>query len=256
MFDIKSLDVSCFQPHGESFYIDKKLSSNQKIFKYTTISNLLMLLGYRDGKGKLYITQRNNFSDRREKGEFYDRKNHFYRFNVVNEKPSEQTLNSWKYRDKQIKESCELYTSCWTCKEEEDFLMWKAYGGTDFGIRIGTTIEKVVQSVDFSTFNIYCSKMRYGKEKPIYEVIDAMFYKTNYYKGEEELRFYLIEKEQDKERRNSMLFTVSPQIMIEEVILSPFAKIEMVEITQEFLLQKYSYLKDKIIASKIMEYQK
>lgn len=66
-----------------------------------------------------------------------------------------------------------------------------------------------------------------------------MFYKTDFYKGEEELRFYLIEKELDKERRNFIHFTVIPQIMIEEVILSPFAKIEMVDNTRVLVTKKW-----------------
>ena len=247
MFDINSIDISTFISYKRNVFIRKGFSENSKIFKYITKYEYFEDLLKSD---TLYINKRNSFSDRRERGELYNKKFHFYRFSVANEKVSERVLEEWTYKDKQIKEACKLHTSCWTKKKEEDFLMWKAYSGRD-GVRIETTIGKLVNSLsDVLNNTLFCGDMEYGKEKPFYEVVDSMFYKTPYYKNEEEFRVYIIE---EKESADSIRLEISPIHMIEKVILSPFLPIDDAKSKIKALQEKYNFLENKVSISEIIE---
>lgn len=249
MFDTNSIDNSKFDSYKGNIFIGKGLSIKTKIFRYTSFTNLLTILE----EGKLFINLRSNFSDRREKGEFYNSKLLFSRFSVANEKTDEETLKEWSYKDAQIRAACKLPTSCWTTKAEEDFLMWSAYAKNEDGVRIETTIEKLIGSPIFFEGILYCDNIKYGKEKPLYEVGESMFYKTNFYKGEEEFRFYVIEK---NIKMNSVFLDVNPLEMIQEIILSPFLPIKIAKVKIEMLQEKYRFLNDKIRISNIMEYKK
>lgn len=250
MFDISSIDISAFLSYEENIFIKNGLQKSTKIFKYIRKYEYFEKLLE---SNVLYINKRNSFSDRRERGEFYDKKSHFYRFSVAGEKVPESTLNEWRYKDRHIKEACELHTSCWTTKKEEDFLMWNAYSEWD-GVRIETTIEKLVNSfTDISNYSLYCGNMEYGKEKPLYEVIDSMFYKTLYYKNEEEFRVYIIEK---NESVGSIQLEISPIHMIDKVILSPFLSIDDAKSRIRTLQEKYRFLENKVGLSEIIEDKK
>lgn len=252
MFDVNSIDRSTFFLQEENVFIKEGLSLKTKIFRYTSFDNLQKILEDK----KFRLSNRNTFSDRREKGEFYDSKLHFYRFSVAGEQADEKTLKEWGYKNAQIRKACELPTSCWTTKKDEDFLLWKAYTEGETGVRIETTIEKLIGSLqNLSQLALYCAKMEYGKEKPFYEVMESMFFKTHFYRSEEEFRLYVIDNNRDK-KDNAIFLDVKPQEMIEKIILSPFLSVESAKIKNEMLQEKYKFLKDKISISSIMEYKK
>ena len=128
--------------------------------------------------------------------------------------------------------------------------MWKAYSGRD-GVRIETTIGKLVNSLsDVLSNTLFCGDMEYGKEKPFYEVVDSMFYKTPYYKNEEEFRVYIVE---EKESADSIRLEISPIHMIEKVILSPFLPIDDAKSKIKVLQEKYKFLENKVSISEIIE---
>lgn len=253
MFDIDSIDTSTFSKYGEHIYLNNDISEEDKIFRYTSFSNLLTLLESK----RFYIGSRENFSDRREKGEFYNSKLCFYRFNPANEKVPEKVLNEWSYKDAQIKEACKLPTSCWTTQKQEDFLMWKAYAGNESGVRIETSIKELMIALQNHPNKIFfLGRMKYGKEKPWYEVVDSMFYKTEYYHGESEFRFYVVEKKEDKFSKSISLEITSPESLIKNIILSPFLHKKVAETQMKILQERYAFLANNVKISEIMEYKK
>lgn len=251
MFDVNSLNLARFRQNKKNIYVEGDIYS-ETIYKYTSLSILCHLLASNGGVSKFRISNRDQFSDRREKGEFYDLRNYF-RMRIANTKPTSEENLHWAEIDRQIKNACHLYTSCWTCKKDEDFLMWKAYSGTDSGVRIETTVEKLMNSLHVDDCQIVAAKMKYGPEKARYRVEDALFYKTIFYKGEDEFRFYVID---NAERSDAIWLEVEPQAMIEKIVLSPFIDTVYAQFIRDMLCGKYPFLKEKVMLSQIMEYRK
>lgn len=258
MLDISQIDNSRFEElQNGAFNIEKEVPLETPIYRYTSLSNLLSILGKDGSSGTFYVSQRTRFSDRREQGESCDKRLRFH-FSIANEPTNKHTLYKWNYNYAQIMETCKLYASCWTLREKEDYLMWNAYAGPALSVRIESTIQKFVESIDIqeSSYMIYGSKMYYGKEKPMQNVLDALFYKTEFYENEEEFRFYVLTSNQKEYDTAFVRLNVNPKILIEKIILSPFIDDEVNKILIELLSQKYDFLKGKITTSKIMEYKK
>ena len=253
MFDINALNLSFFHKYRHGIYIKNDVPSNLKIYKYTSLPVLYTLLDVKNGIGRFQVSNRDQFSDQREKGEFYDLRNCF-RMDIANVQPTAKQTEHWKTIDEQIEEASHLYASCWTCKKMEDFLMWKAYSGIMSGVRIGTSVEKLRDSLRLKGCKLVAAKMEYGKEKTCYEVEDSMFYKTTFYQGEDEFRFYVVN---DEEKRSARFYlNVDPRLMIEEIILSPFMDIAFAQFIRDMLYDKFEFLREKVLLSEILEYRK
>lgn len=259
MLDITNIDnTNRFEEFQNGvFNIDKEIPFETPIYRYTSLSNLLSILGKDGSNGTFYISQRTRFSDRREKGEYLDKHFNCFHFSVAGMPTNKRTLYKWRYNDAQILETCKLYASCWTLQEEEDFLMWNAYADKIFGVRLETTIQDFVESIDIqkSSYMIYGSKMIYGKEKAIQNLFDALFYKTKFYENEKEFRFYVLTSNQKEYDTAFVRLNVNPKILIKGITFSPFIDDKVSNILIEMLMQKYDFLKGKIISSKIMEYK-
>ena len=200
------------------------------------------------------IFSRYRFSDRREKGELFNKKFYFSHFLPYNHVPSEEMKESWSKEEKQIKEVFKQYASCWTLKKEEDFLMWKSYAGTGIGVRIGSSVQKFLQACSvIENYNIYGQKIVYDRERRVYDLVGALFLKTSYYEYEKEVRFYFINP--DKEVVNdSLVLKINPEAFIDELVISPFIHMKVQKALKDLLLCKYGFLEGRIIESKIMEY--
>lgn len=259
MLDISQIDSSRYEEsRNGAFNIEKEIPLNTPIYRYTSFSNLLSLLGEDGSSGTFYVSQRTRFSDRREQGEYCDKRLKYSHFSIAGEPINKRTLYKWSYNDAQIMDTCKLYASCWTLRAREDYLMWNAYADSALSVRIESTIQKFVESIDIqkSSYMIYGGKMYYGKEKPVQNVLDALFYKTEFYENEEEFRFYVLTSSQKEYDTAFVRLNVKPKVLIEKIILSPFIDDKVNKILIKLLSQKYDFLKDKIVTSKIMEYKK
>lgn len=253
MFDAeKFLKTVSWLKYKENVYLNPNISSGQKIFRYTNLSNLLLLLG----AGKNYISKRNKFSDKREKGELLNKKLRFGRFYIANETPPQILLDEWFSKDEQVNEGFHLYASCWTCKEQEDILMWRMYAADEYGVRIGTTVGTMIEAIRDQSYTLLAGRMDYGPEKSLNEVDVALFHKTKFYQNEEEFRFYLVDGRAKEDRRDSMMLNVDPQIMIESVTLSPFMNPDIAGFIKDMLCYIFGFLQNKVVTSEILEYRK
>lgn len=116
------------------------------------------------------------------------------------------------------KDSAFWLTSCWTKDSTENLLMWKNYT-TKIGVRIKSNINKFVASIDTDKYTIVCGVISYDgyTSKPFEECI---FSKEQYYKNEDEVRFYFLES--NKKTINGESIPVIPNTMIDEIIFSPY----------------------------------
>lgn len=192
-----------FIEYKPRIYIGNECSLSQEIVRYTSISNLHLLL-----KGSLYVTIRKNFVDKRECGKLKHIKNKF-RLEPVDK---ECRIN-FGLIDEKIEFSRNLYTSCWSLNVQEDVLMWKAYNAS---VRIKTTIKKLLDAItDDAVKMVICDSIRYKSEHPYYNIIDGMFCKDLAYLHEQEFRFYF-------DNKINNICKIKADGLIDNVLVSPF----------------------------------
>lgn len=113
-----------------------------------------------------------------------------------------------------------LFTSCWSLDTSDRFLMWKAYT-SKFGVRISSTIRKVARAIDSDKYQMICGKIEYNGHQ--FGSDNVIFCKDRQFKDEKEFRFYYSPKNtENSQKKDSLRLPVSPEIMIDSVILSPF----------------------------------
>lgn len=122
----------------------------------------------------------------------------------------------------------ECPTSCWSMAEEENYLMWKSYA-TEVGACVRTNVHNVIASLHVeldkdSENKIVCGSMDYKKYRPSSIEENQLFDKDHAYADEKEFRFYFYFPDynnEDKEKR-AIYIPVDTEVMIDEIILSPF----------------------------------
>ena len=212
------LDKSRFKKHGDNnIYLSPNISLDISIFKYISLPNLLLLLS-----NQFYISTKKNFSDRLEIGTCFLL--FLSDFHIAGDTISEEMMLKSERLREQVRGSGDWLTSCWTLKSAEDYLMWKVYSSDNYCVRVETTVGRLLASLDFPDYEVFVSKMCYEREKYIIkDLTDYAYYKFNYYKGEEELRFYFFPLNGDKREGNGTYFDVKePLSLIKGITLSPF----------------------------------
>lgn len=216
------------------------------IYRYTSFTNLLSIL-----EGRLYLSPRLAFSDRRELGEYMSEYIKVCYKNIVDK-------NRQKFRQNVI-DSFRLSTyfnvSCWTMECKESFPMWKAYKGDDISVRIKTDIHSLLASIKDTDINLYCGPMNYGEEEDRIEMRDILFKKTEEYSDEKEYRIYAIKEEYDLSASPSpMLLSINPEELIHEIYFSPFIHRSKISDLCNLLIHKYPFIKSKLNYSDLIEY--
>jgi hypothetical protein len=256
---------------NKSFYIiNNVIDGNVKICRYMNFDKFLTILD-----GKFYVPRKQLFLDVRESG----RINMKYRFVpcIVGENANETDDAIRKRQEEQdgyidsLKKSRFLLTSCWARYDEEDYLMWRGYT-EGVGVCVCTTINKLIDSVNFSQeeYLPVVSPMFYAKTDGWNkDFLESMLTKDEYYKSENEIRFYFVPLEdlEEKNIRNignvelermlleaaqkeeslyntnpksymmSKIFSINPDF-IDSVILSPNISNASVEIFQNIIKER------------------
>ena len=169
---------------------------------------------------------RREFTDLHEHGKNY---NPFIaHITVAGEKITPQYEMIWK-EEKERKELISYWhTLCFTLDTDDNYFFWKTYTNIHWGIRFKTTIQKFIESINFSGYELYIGKIKYVSDKtePIcYDVNQYVFSKINSYKDEKKLRIYFLPKTQENqtlEQTVSLFLKITPEKMIEKLWLSPF----------------------------------
>lgn len=118
-------------------------------------------------------------------------------------------------------------TACWSKKKQESFLMWKCYA-TEMGVCIKTTIHNFIASIKENTSEesdnrIVCGSVDYKDFRPSANEECQLFDKDSAYADEEEFRFYFYFPSYfNKDKEEGIFIPVDTNVMIDEVLLSPF----------------------------------
>lgn len=221
---------------NKTYFISNQTTDlNTNIYRYMDILELMSIL-----TGTFSVRQKGSWSDKRESGNFFDG---MY-LSVVNEPVDKEKMKAQRNLYESMKESKDMFTSCWTLNNIESMLMWCAYTTKSHGVLIETTVGKFIESLNLPSYSVMRGAVQYKNSLQGMELYEALFTKEEYYKDEREFRFYFEPNSKGK-------FQINPQIMISKVILNPFLDTANSKKVKNFLLHSYQFLDKKIYNSKI-----
>ena len=236
---------------GDVWYNKKKISRDTPIFRYTSLLSLLQIL-----EGSIHFSTRKAFSDRREQGEYKDP--------ILKLEHTENILlgkrnNFIHSKNKAFRLSETFFVSCWSLSPEESYPMWRAYTFDRYGIRIEATLGSIIDSINFSNCQrVYISPIAYGEEKDLISPMDILFYKTNGYSIENEVRIYAIANNNCSDSQKTHIFghdfSLDPSTFLKGFSFSPFLNPSEQCRIASLLFSRYEWLQEIITSSCIMEY--
>lgn len=218
------------------FYLKKGLKPYTRICQFISLNNFLNQLML----GKYYIRRKDLFEDVNERTL---PTNLLFIPTLAN---SPQSVNSRDLLDNQtqefnrFKDLSKSFVSSWTlCDTPQDF-MWKIYASS-YGVCIVSTIDNFIASFDFGNFKeyeVYCADIEYRKPHYNDKADDLLFVKHPSYASEQELRFLFLPGDTDEERPNLWL-PYNCQVMLDQIILSPFLHPQSARFLKACLEEKY-----------------
>lgn len=226
------------------YYVLSELRPHTPIYRYMDLDFFLCMLK----RKKLYVSKRRTFQDKDERQLPIKC---LFPLHVANTKQAdlkektEAIIENWR----NYKETGNWHVSCWTLRNDENYLMWKSYT-TKFGVRIATTIDKLIDAITPNNYNILCGKLLYNGFHATQELGELLFSKSGYYSNEEEVRFYFEPKStsiadetlSDNSIEIPLKLNVGGHHFLNEIILSPFIKDDAAMVLCE-MLQNMDQLK-------------
>lgn len=225
-FDITEF-IDEFQNPFENIYIQDLALLEAPISKYMSFDSFIEVF-----KGKFSISNRTTFDDKNEHGEYSNRRFYFFHFFPVVKglKPLEKDWERWRWEDEQRVVSKYVYTSSWTYKAYEDYLMWRVYASRGIGVRINTMVKDFLASLKLENCKLFCAKVCY-KNTAKQTTFDRLFLKNKEYDSEMEMRFCIVPDKENVEK-NRILVNVNPDF-IKSVTLSPFESSNIVDMCRD-----------------------
>ena len=139
-----------------------------------------------------------------------------------------------------------MLTACWTERRGESALMWKNFT-TKMGGCIKSTINNFVASFANDDYDICCGRMSYTGIYPRQNLIECLFTKDKAFEEEKEIRYYFTPKK-DISTSKGISIPILPDVMIDEIILSPYIESKARDILKQIISEKYDI---KVTFSKI-----
>jgi hypothetical protein len=223
-----------------------KKDNDITIYQYMRLDYLFDLLE----KQKYYAKRRYTFIDDNEKT--FNLKDYFITYGTFSDPKYERAIETTKKEDDNcyitFKESTEMPVSCWTKKKTESFMMWKVYG-KEMGVRIKSTVINFIKSINEdislnSNNKILCGSIRYVDNLLDNGEVGVYLNKHKSYSDEKEFRFYLDFKDKDK-RNEFILINIDPEVMIKEIMFSPFISETAAKVFTEIIKERYKITKVK-----------
>lgn len=192
--------------------IRKGIDINATIARYQSSIPAIHLLN-----GEISFSRRSCFSDLTETGEYLDPISILS--NTIIGFASKCRDNLVRKKIEMVKSTCALYASCWTLKEPESYLMWKSYAPDKTGILATTTIRQFLDSILIPDDSyLICGPMEYLTEEiDKRNFYDALFTKYFPYKEEQEFRFYLY----SRDNQRPYVYIRSEQNIVNGIWFSP-----------------------------------
>jgi hypothetical protein len=230
--------------------------NNYTISKYLDLTKFISLLSNR----ALFFCRLDKLEDQFEgvtakrnfelRVEWYNQTNRFLT-NPLNDAEILKKVEEMYEYDKKIKE---VYTvCCWNKAIDESVALWKIYSDYGKGIMIKSNVSNLVQSLSLNKEAIYLSEINYiDYNQELMKDGNSFFpiiHKQKQYKFENELRlihsvdFPQIGKSYEWEKEfiaEGKLISVNLDILIDQIIIGPFAPNWMVVLIED-LLVKYGF---------------
>lgn len=147
-----------------------------------------------------------------------------------------------------------FYGQCWTLNRASD-AMWRIYSPNGDGVRVRTTIRKLLESIyaaqpKLPEVKCYLGKVKYLSEKKLYDVANSIFddsgvevnnlfysllVKRRAFKHEDEVRLLYFEMNDDKYSEKLFKYEIEPNSLIDQMMLDP-----------RFSFEDYKKIKEKI----------
>lgn len=193
--------------------------ADKVICQYMRLDYLIQLLE----TNKLYAKRRRENNDANEG--YYKQ---YLEFGISIADNNGESHSESQKRNLTYKDIVDCPISCWTKTERESYLMWKSYAG-EIGVRIKSSIHNLIASLQLDlekdgNDKIYCGSMNYCQNLlPSNDEEKQFFSKDDVYTEEDEFRFYFILSD-DSNRKSTThrLIPIDPNVMIDEILLSPF----------------------------------
>ena len=143
-------------------------------------------------------------------------------------------------RLRQFRESGTMLTACWTEHRGENALMWRNFTNK-MGICIKSSIHNFIASIDTDDYDICCGRMSYTGIHTETEIVDCLFTKDKAFADEDEIRFYFTPRcSQSDKTDKGVSIPVLPQVLIDEIILSPYINVQACKVLIDFINEKYN----------------
>lgn len=262
-FDSKSYNSISKGEH--SIYVRKKIideSYTVPIYRYLPFSFLIQLLREK----KLYIPNRQRFSDIRELSEY-----HFKNIEELKCKLNPMLRGKQKSNYQALMEKhSQIWgqaVSCWTYDShnkgktgnplDENYLMWQCHKGKKFVCRIRSSVQRIINSIDILSHDILISEIEYVPllRRHIAHTPEDIFKKPEFYIDEQEVRMVALHNNKDGYiAKDCVRIPITPEMMIDEITLSPFIVPEEERILIERLKSILGDIQIAIKHSQLMEY--
>lgn len=165
------------------------------------------------------------------------------------EKKIKKDIKDYRKNKNDIRKN--FYISCWNKFETESYALWKIYSNLNSGIAIVTTPKKIVQAFKNTREDVQLSEIRYiDFKKDIINIGNINFpviHKNRFYDYEKEIRLIhqtnlLKTDPSDEKIDNGKYISIDINELIDEIIISPYAKDWFFNIVED-LLNKYNISK-------------
>ena len=219
------------------------------IYKYIDLSALMDI-----ADGNYMVKRRKEFSDLTEQGRL---SNPFIeRILPYGYSATQSDLDRWGDLKKRRKLSANILTSCFTLESDELYVMWKSYTIGYTGVRIKTTINQFLDTINIDGYELYVGMIKYSTlNVGAYDFTAYMFNKNIGYKTEKELRIYFIPKilgrGETTASESHVIIKVDNTNFISEILLSPFIPSKLKGGAISYLKNKFSEI--EISHSRILE---
>ena len=248
---MKDLDISNYLEINGVYVHNNIIDSsfNLPIFRYIAYEHLLSLIN----QGKLYVSNRSNFTDLSERSQMINMKYELPL--IVHSRSKKKNEENVKLAEAKRKAAYNVCASCWTkdCHTygDESFLMWKCYGGSKVFCRIETTIGKLINSLSIAdSYNVILTEMNYvdyKQKKYMGNINHYLFDKPIAYTGEQEIRLYVLT------RKTHVLLDINPFSLIEGILITPFIGRNLSKILIDYIRNMHPNWNVKIEQSSIIE---
>lgn len=210
---------------------DPEIKATAVLRKYMDLSKLLDLLYSKS----LYFRRADGFTDRLEGALFPS----------LRELIDESHINgNVKYDSDEFYRSAreDSYVSCWTIGARDNMALWQLYGGTKSSVVITTTLNKIVNAIDWDR-STHIHKVKYVDHKKIKNYAigaprEVLQYKSDAYIFEKELRIVVPHQDKDNHTMGIRLPLTNINTLIRSVVIAPDADISFVEAVSD-LCKRY-----------------